>query len=141
LKKHGNIPNQSKVRLQQIYQSEQFSPALSLPAIQALARPTNTRRRQHTDVGKASASAATAAMASESDIVTQATPAASRIIAVDDFVQSHIDARFNFNALEHHYNHNINAAWQKLDAYHTRTDDTPIYRATVFLHPRLKWRW
>jgi hypothetical protein len=116
LKKHGNIPNQSKVRLQQIYQSEQFSPALSLPAIQALARPTNTRRRQHTDVGKASASAATAAMASESDIVTQATPAASRIIAVDDFVQSHIDARFNFNALEHHYNHNINAAWQKLDA-------------------------
>jgi hypothetical protein len=68
-----------------------------------------------------------------------ATPAASQIIAVDDFVQSQIGA--SFTTLEHHFSANINAAWQKLDQYYTRTDDTPIYRAAVFLHPLLKWRW
>jgi hypothetical protein len=57
----------------------------------------------------------------------------------DAFAESQIHARFL--SLEHHFNHNINAAWQKLDDYHNRTDATPIYRAAVFLHPRLKWRW
>jgi hypothetical protein len=63
----------------------------------------------------------------------------SQIIAVDDFAQSQIDA--NFTSLEHHFTANINAAWQKLNEYYTLTDDTPIYRAAVFLHPLLKWRW
>jgi hypothetical protein len=36
---------------------------------------------------------------------------------------------------------NLNAAWQKLDDYYTRTDATPIYRAAIFLHPTMKWRW
>jgi hypothetical protein len=113
------------------------SPALSPLATQAPTRSTNTRRHQQSPVGKASATASNPAVVSESNITT---PAASQAIA-DDFAQSQIDARFNFNALEHYYNHNINAAWQKLDAYYTRTDDTPIYRAVVLLHPRLKWRW
>jgi hypothetical protein len=76
-------------------------------------------------------------VASDVDI---ATPAASQIFA-DSFAQSQIDERFNFLTLEKHFSHNLNAAWQKLDAYYTRTDDTPIYRAAVFLHPKLKWRW
>jgi hypothetical protein len=42
---------------------------------------------------------------------------------------------------EHHFSTNINAGWQKLRGYYERTDLTPIYRATVFLHPRMKWLW
>jgi hypothetical protein len=78
-------------------------------------------------------------VASESDI---ATAAAGQIDAsADDFAQSQIDERFNFLTLEKHFNYNLNAAWQKLDDYYTRTDATPIYRLAVVLHPRLKWRW
>ena len=44
-------------------------------------------------------------------------------------------------AFEHHFSTNINAAWQKANYYYNLTDDTPIFRAAVFLHPRLKWRW
>jgi hypothetical protein len=53
------------------------------------------------------------------------------------------DAESNSASLtsQHHFNHNINAAWQKLDYYYNLSDDTPIYRAAVFLHPRMKWRW
>jgi hypothetical protein len=40
-----------------------------------------------------------------------------------------------------HFSTNINLAWQKLDIYFNKTDVTPIYRAAVVLHPRLKWRW
>lgn len=58
---------------------------------------------------------------------------------MDDFAQSQINA--DFVTLEHHFSTNINAAWQKLNDYYTRTDNTPIYRAAVFLHLRLKWRW
>jgi hypothetical protein len=58
---------------------------------------------------------------------------------VDDFAQSQIDA--NLTSLEHHFLANINAAWQKLNDYYTRTDHTPIYRLAVFLHPLWKWRW
>jgi hypothetical protein len=39
-----------------------------------------------------------------------------------------------------HFLTNINLAWQKLDTYFNKTDATPIYRAAVVLHPRLKWR-
>ena len=70
-------------------------------------------------------------MASQGDIATSA----------KGFAQSQIDERFNFLTLEKHFSHNLNAAWQKLDDYYNRTDATPIYRAAVFLHPRLKWRW
>jgi hypothetical protein len=78
-----------------------------------------------------------AAVASESDI---AMPAASQIIA-EDFAQSQIQERFHFLTIEKHFSHNLNAAWQKLDDYYTRTDATPIYRTAIFLHPTLKWRW
>jgi hypothetical protein len=109
--------------------------ALSPLPTQGPARPSNSRRRQRPPVGKASARAKVAAAASERDI---ATPAATQI---DDFAQSQIDERFNFLTLEKHFNHNLNAAWQKLDDYYNRTDATPLYRAAVFLHPTLKWRW
>ena len=42
---------------------------------------------------------------------------------------------------ETHFSTNINLGWQKADAYYTKTDAVPIYRAAVVLHPRLKWRW
>jgi hypothetical protein len=42
---------------------------------------------------------------------------------------------------EHHFSTNINAGWQKLRDYYERTDLTSIYRAAVFLHPRMKWLW
>jgi hypothetical protein len=110
------------------------SPLLSPSPTQPLTGPTNTRRSQRVHVGKASA----IATAAESDI---ATPATTQLTdqRVDDFAQSQLDA--SFASYEHHFSHNVNAAWQKLDAYYTRTDDTSIYRAAVFLHPRLKWRW
>jgi hypothetical protein len=94
-------------------------------------RPTNTRRRQRVSDGKASARPLTI----ESGVTTLVTQL-DGISALDDFAQSQIDA--SFNSLEHHFNHNINAAWQKLNDYYKRTDATPIYRAAVFLHPRLK---
>jgi hypothetical protein len=112
------------------------SPTLSPPPTQSQTRPTNTRRRQRAPIGEASARATTAAVTSKSDITT---PAASQITAVDDFVQSQINA--DFVTLEHHFSTKINAAWQKLNDHYTRTNTTPIYRAAVFLHPRLEWRW
>jgi hypothetical protein len=42
---------------------------------------------------------------------------------------------------EKHFSTNINLGWQKLNTYFEKTDTTPIYRAAVVLHPRLKWRW
>jgi hypothetical protein len=44
-------------------------------------------------------------------------------------------------SFEHHFSTNINAGWQKLTSYYQLTDNTPIYRAAVFLHPRMKWLW
>jgi hypothetical protein len=79
-------------------------------------------------------------VSSKGDIATPASQQfASQPLVVDDFAQSRINA--NFTSLEHHFLANINAAWQKLDEYYNRTDDMVIYRATVFLHPLLKWRW
>jgi hypothetical protein len=75
-------------------------------------------------------------VASERDIATPASLEASQIIAADDFAQSQIGA--SFTTLEHHFSTNINAVWQKLNDYYTKTDATPIYRAAVFLHPHLK---
>lgn len=40
-----------------------------------------------------------------------------------------------------HFTTNINLGWQKANLYYAKTDSTPIYRAAVVLHPRLKWRW
>jgi hypothetical protein len=42
---------------------------------------------------------------------------------------------------QYHFSTNINAGWQKLEAYYMKTDNTPVYRAAVVLHPRMKWRW
>jgi hypothetical protein len=113
----------------------QLARPLSPPPTQQSARPINTRRRLRDSVGRASASTTTAAVSSESDIATPA----SQLLTTDDFAQSQIGV--DFTSLEHHFTANINAAWQKLDDYYTRTDDTPIYRVAVFLHPLLKWRW
>jgi hypothetical protein len=108
-------------------------PPLSPSLIQPPTRPTNTQRLRRAPVSKASARAT----AADSDI---ATPAATQLTdaRVDDFVQSQLNA--SLTTYEHHFSHNINAAWQELDSYYTRTDETSIYRAAVFLHPRLKWR-
>jgi hypothetical protein len=71
------------------------------------------------------------------------TPAATQVdedsTLADNFAESQIGTEFL--SLEHHFTHNINAAWQKLEHYYNLTDNTPIYRAAVFLHPKLKWRW
>lgn len=42
---------------------------------------------------------------------------------------------------EHHFSINIKLAWQKLDIYYAKLDNTPLYVAAVVLHPRMKWRW
>ena len=41
-------------------------------------------------------------------------------------------------AIEDHYDININAAWSKLEKYYKKLDDTPVYYAAVLLHPNLK---
>jgi hypothetical protein len=35
----------------------------------------------------------------------------------------------------------INLAWQKLDEYYSKTDQSPVYVAAVELHPGYKWKW
>ena len=42
---------------------------------------------------------------------------------------------------EHHFSINIKLAWQKLDGYYDKLDDTPLYVAAIVLHPRMKWKW
>ena len=34
----------------------------------------------------------------------------------------------------------VNLGWQKLEHYYNKSDVTPIHRAAVLLHPRMKWR-
>jgi hypothetical protein len=46
----------------------------------------------------------------------------------------------NYLTLQHHFSVNIRRAWKKLDKYYNKSDVTPIHRAAVLLHPRLKWR-
>ena len=47
----------------------------------------------------------------------------------------------DYNDLGVHFSTAINAGWQKLEQYYSQSDVTPIHRAAVLLHPRLKWRW
>jgi hypothetical protein len=98
------------------------------------------RRSQGELVGKASASTEDSTVVIELS-VTQVTKEVERINAerTSDFATSQLGARFL--SLEHHFNHNINAVWQKLERYYNLTDDTPVYRAAVFLHLRMEWRW
>ena len=42
---------------------------------------------------------------------------------------------------EHHFKFNVNLAWQKLNEYYERLDDTPVYTAALVLHPRYNWAW
>lgn len=46
-----------------------------------------------------------------------------------------------YTDLQSHFSINFNLGWQKFDKYYKLTDDTPIYRAAVVLHPRMKWGW
>lgn len=46
-----------------------------------------------------------------------------------------------YTDVESHFSTNMNLGWQKLDAYYKKTDATPLYRAAVVLHPRMKWQW
>lgn len=45
------------------------------------------------------------------------------------------------NESQPHFSTAFNRGWQKLDYYFNLTDETPIYRVAVVLHPRMKWRW
>lgn len=47
----------------------------------------------------------------------------------------------SYNDLQAHFSTNINAGWQKLEYYYNKSDVTPVHRAAVLLHPRMKWRW
>lgn len=47
----------------------------------------------------------------------------------------------DFISFQSHLSTNINLAWQKLNHYYERLDDSSIYVAAVVLHPRMKWRW
>jgi hypothetical protein len=42
---------------------------------------------------------------------------------------------------EDHFSINIDLAWQKLNEYYSKLDNSPVYVAAVVLHPRHKWRW
>jgi len=35
----------------------------------------------------------------------------------------------------------INLAWQKLDGYYSKIDQSSVYLAAIVLHPGLKWKW
>ncbi|KAM0688742.1 hypothetical protein Q7P36_010817 [Cladosporium allicinum] len=107
------------------------------PTTQPPGRQRTTRRGQRIPVGQASASAI--------DSEGGTTPAATQVSnaaevtknPTDIFAESQIGAEFL--SLEHHFTHNINTAWQKLEYYYNLSDNTPIYRVAVFLHPKLKW--
>jgi hypothetical protein len=47
----------------------------------------------------------------------------------------------DYNDLQIHFSTSINAGWQKLEYYYNQSDVTPVLRAAVLLHPRMKWRW
>jgi hypothetical protein len=57
--------------------------------------------------------------------------------AINDVVAYELE--YNDQAI--HFSSAINAGWQKLEFYYNQSDVTPIYRAAVLLHPRMKWRW
>jgi hypothetical protein len=101
----------------------------------ASARYGSTRRGKHTTAGRVSA----AAIDAKGGLTPVATQVNEDSTQADNFAESQIGAEYL--SLEHHFTHNINAAWQKLEKYYNLSNNTPIYRATVFFHPKLKWRW
>jgi hypothetical protein len=70
---------------------------------------------------------------------TDSSAAQNATVAADEQTTPTLDAEKLES--QKHFCTNINLAWQKLDKYHFKTDEPPIYRAAVVLHPRLKWRW
>ncbi|KAM0742766.1 hypothetical protein ACQRIT_002943 [Beauveria bassiana] len=40
-----------------------------------------------------------------------------------------------------HFKVGINLAWEKLDKYYCKLDETPIYYAALALHPAYRWDW
>ncbi|RKK09149.1 hypothetical protein BFJ66_g18425, partial [Fusarium oxysporum f. sp. cepae] len=40
-----------------------------------------------------------------------------------------------------HFRIGINLAWDKLDEYYQRLDETPIYYTAMALHPAYRWDW
>ncbi|KAL6405537.1 hAT family dimerization domain protein [Ilyonectria robusta] len=46
----------------------------------------------------------------------------------------------NFPDTEH-FRIGINLAWDKLDEYYRRLDETPIYYTAIALHPAYRWDW
>ena len=40
-----------------------------------------------------------------------------------------------------HFKIGINLAWQKLDEYYQKLDETPIYYTALALHPAYRWDW
>ncbi|TKA68421.1 hypothetical protein B0A49_13253, partial [Cryomyces minteri] len=40
-----------------------------------------------------------------------------------------------------HFKACIKLGWKKLEKYYQLTDESPVYRAAIFLHPRHKWTW
>ncbi|KAL6406014.1 restless-like transposase [Ilyonectria robusta] len=40
-----------------------------------------------------------------------------------------------------HFRIGINLAWDKLDEYYQRLDETPIYYTAIALHPAYRWDW
>jgi len=54
------------------------------------------------------------------------------------YVDSQLD---DITTAEHHFATNIKLAWQKLDSYSNKLNNTPIYVAAVVLHPRFKWKY
>jgi hypothetical protein len=124
---------------QRLADSQAAPEASSLTLTQPPGYQRITRRGQRIPTGQTSVSA----IDSEGGTTPAATQVGSQAEVTknitDNFAESQIGTEFL--SLEHHFTHNINAAWQKLEHYYNLSDNTPIYRAAVFLHPRMKWRW
>jgi hypothetical protein len=79
-------------------------------------------------------------------IATTSDDTADDITSMPPPTQEHLDAVLlatpcSNNEQEVHFSTNINLGWQKLNQYYFRSDDTPIYRAAVVLHPSMKMKW
>jgi hypothetical protein len=79
-------------------------------------------------------------------IATTSNSTADDITSTPLPAQEHLDAMLlatpcGNNEQEVHFSTNINLGWQKLNQYYFRSDDTPIYRAAVVLHPSMKMKW
>jgi hypothetical protein len=79
-------------------------------------------------------------------ISTKSNDTADNIALTPLPAQEYIDAMllatpYANNEQEVHSSTNINLGWQKLNEYYFRSDNTPIYRAAVVLHPSMKMKW